>query len=145
MQKFMDEGAKVKGRGDNGKPSDPVSNLILVWGCAPSKIVLLETNMILNFFETLRDRYCRKTLAVTFPKEFESMLFNAKDERWEIYKSNNIQPCKIFYEKNKATSKIGVILVHSKCKSSLDKSILSDENERTEKLREKFVPLKMKN
>lgn len=39
------------------------------------------------------------------------------DAQWEFWKSNKIQECKIFYENNIATRKIGVIFVHSQVRS----------------------------
>ena len=122
-----------------------MANAIFAWGCAPTKFVLAETRMVDSFFETLKDRYCRKTLAITFPHEFDHMLFNAGDEQWEIWKTNNIQPCRIFYEKNKVIKQIGVILIHTQCKSMLDISVLPNGKQRDAKLKELYVPLRMIN
>ena len=95
-----------------------MANLIFAWGCSPSKGVLADTRMIHEMFETLQDRYNRKTLSVTFPKMFEDMLETKKEDAlWEFWKSNKIQECKILYESNIATRKIGVIFVHSSVKS----------------------------
>ena len=57
----------MKGRGNPFEPSTPMANLVFAWGCAPSKLVNVDTKMIWNFFNTLRDKYSRKTLAVEFP------------------------------------------------------------------------------
>ena len=45
--------------------------------------------MIHELFDTLRDRYDRKTLSVTIPNKFDEMLETKEDDaKWEIFKSN---------------------------------------------------------
>ena len=117
----------------------------MAWGCAPSKIVLLETKMIRDFFQTLKDRYNRKTLAVTFPDCIDDLVANTNDEQWEVYKTNKIKKCSIFRSSNKVIKSIGHIFVQSKIKSVYDISKLPEGQERVEKLKELFVPLWMKN
>lgn len=67
--------------------------------------------MVSDFFVGLYDRYSRDTLAVTFPDLFQNMLATADDAKWEILCSNNIQPCRIFYNNNIVTKSEGVIFV----------------------------------
>ena len=85
----------------------------MAWGCAPSNAVLEATRMIHDFKDTLRERYNRKTLTVQFPTVFDDMLANANDAKWEFWRSNRIQKCKIFYRQNKVTDSIGVVFVHT--------------------------------
>ena len=68
------KGIAPKARGAPYMPSTMMANLIMAWGCAPSKMVLADTRMIHDFFDTLRDRYNPKTLAVTFPSVLDDML-----------------------------------------------------------------------
>ena len=118
-----------------------MANLVMAWGCQPSKMVLVDTKMITDFFDTLRDRYCRKTLTVSFPQMFDSMLAISKDdEAWEFWKSNKIQKCKIFYEHNKVTNSEGYIFVNTHCKSSFSHL---EGAERRAKLKECFIPVRM--
>ena len=67
-------GTAPKARGAPYMPSSLMANLIMAWGCAPSKMVLADTRMIHDFFDTLRDRYNPKTLAVSFPSVLDDML-----------------------------------------------------------------------
>ena len=61
----------------------------MLWGCSPSKGVLVDTRMIHEMFETLQERYDRKTLSVTFPAKFHEMIETKdKDAMWEIWQSN---------------------------------------------------------
>ena len=103
---------------------------MLVFGCAPSKTVNLDTKMIHNFFNTLKERYSKETLDVTFPDALDDMLASALDEKWEIWRSNKIQRCKIFYERNKVIKKIGIVLVHTHCKNAFNDL---QRNERVQK------------
>ena len=41
---------KPKGRGKDGEFGPSISNLMMAWGCAPSKMVLVDTKMIHDFF-----------------------------------------------------------------------------------------------
>ena len=107
----------MKGRGNPFEKSKLMSNVVLAWGCAPAKLVNVDTKMIHSFFETLRDKYDRKTLEVAFPETFDNMVANAGDEQWDFWKSNLIQPCKIFYQDNKVFKRKGLILVHTRCKN----------------------------
>ena len=122
-----------------------MANLMMAWGCAPSKIVLLETKMIRDFFQTLKDRYNRKTLQVTFPDCIDDLVANTADEQWEVYKTNKLSKCSIYRSSNKVVKRIGHIFVHSKVQSTFDISKLPAGKERDEKLKDIFVPLWMKN
>ena len=108
-------GNAPKARGQPYLPSGLMANLILAWGCPPSKFVLADTRMIHDFFDTLRDRFCRETLAVKFPNVLDDMLSEAGDACWEFWKSNQLQTCKIFYEHNKVTDSHGIIFVNDQC------------------------------
>ena len=68
------KGTAPKGRGAPYMPSTLMANLIMAWGCAPSKMVLADTRMIHDFFDTLRDRFNPNTLAVSFPSVLDDML-----------------------------------------------------------------------
>ena len=76
----------------------------MAWGCPPSSIVLADTRMIHDFFDTLRSRFHPTTLAVSIPSVFDGMLYRAGDAQWEFWKSNLIQEVKIFYEHNIVTT-----------------------------------------
>ena len=78
FQSIVEQG--MKGRGNPFEPGKLMSNLILAWGCAPSKGVVLDTKMIQSFFANLRDRFDRRTLAVTFPSVLSDMITSAGDE-----------------------------------------------------------------
>ena len=81
-----------KGRGTvTYDPSDPISNLIMVWGCQPSDMVNADTKMINDFFDTLHDRYDKRTLEIVFPNALSEMKATAGDENWEIFISNQSQ------------------------------------------------------
>ena len=86
--KAAEEGKAPKARGQPYIPSGLMANLVLAWGCPPTKFVLADTRMIHDFFDTLRDRYCRKTLSLTFPQVLDNMLSDAGDATWEFWKSN---------------------------------------------------------
>jgi hypothetical protein len=96
-----------------------MSNVIFAWGSAPTKSVLAETKMVTDFFKTLGDRFSRQDLSVEFPQVLDRLVATAADENWELFKSNNIQPCKIFYEHNKVNfqESLGVIFVHTHCRN----------------------------
>lgn len=50
-----------------------MSNLIMCYGCPPTKFVLADTRMIFDLFEALQRRFDRKTLAVEFPQMFADL------------------------------------------------------------------------
>ena len=117
----------------------------MAWGCAPSKIVLLETKMIHSFFQTIKERYNRKTLAVTFPNCIDDLIANAGDENWEVYKTNQLQHCTMYYSSNKVVKSVGHVFISTKCKSINNIEILPPGEARDAKLKEMYVPVRMKN
>lgn len=98
--------------------------------------------MIHDFFDTLRDRYDRFTLAVSMPSVFDSMLGDAGDAKWEFWKSNLIQDVKIFYEANKVTEREGIIIVSTICENKYG---ALEGDAREEKLREGYLQARMVN
>ena len=111
--KRAEAGLAPKARGQPYLPSELMANLVMAWGCPPSKMVLADTRMIHDFFDTLRDGYNKKTLAVKFPDVLDHLLSEAGDACWEFWKSNELQPVKIFYECNKVTDAYGVIFYNT--------------------------------
>ena len=98
--------------------------------------------MVHDFFDTLRERFDRKTLSVTFPDCLDDMLANEDDEKWEVWRSNKIQKCKIFYRQNKITHFKGVIV----CNTHTNNKWQSLEGqEKEDKLRELAIPMAMQN
>lgn len=137
-----EKGLAPKARGQPYLPSALMANLVLAWGCPPSKMVLADTRMIHDFFDCLRDRYDRKTLTVRFPDVLDTLLSEAGDACWEFWKSNELQPVKIFYEFNKVTDRHAVIFYNTQ----LDNKWQNLEGaEKRAKLKEIFLPLQMKN
>ena len=67
-----------------------MANVVMAFGCPPSKFVQIETRMIYDFFDALNNRYEKETLAIEFPK----MLFDIQstsapgDANWEFFTSN---------------------------------------------------------
>ena len=80
------------GRGAPYLPSTAMANVVMAYGCPPTKFVLSETRMIPDFFDALNKRYDRETLAVDFPK----MLYDVQCEsavgdcNWEFFTSNQL-------------------------------------------------------
>ena len=110
----------------------------MAWGSEPSKQVRLDTKMVSLFFETLKRQFDPKTLSVTFPKMIESLIELGSDQNWEVWRSNQIQQCKIQYQANIATKKIGLILIHTHCES-LHSHLVGEE--RLEVLKEIYIQL----
>ena len=117
-----------------------MSNLILAFGCQPSRGNVPDTKMLDEFFETLRDKYDRRTLSLTFPRELDAMLANPQDAQWELWRSNQLQSVKLFYEHNVVSHSIGGVFVNTYCKSKFHD--LTGE-ERRQQLQELYVPLRM--
>ena len=70
-----------------------------------------------DFFETLKDKYDKRTLSLVFPYELDAILANPRDAGWELWRSNQLQSVKIFYEHNIVSHSIGVVFVNTHCKS----------------------------
>ena len=73
--------------------------------------------MIHDFEDTLKDRYDRETLEVLLPDVFENMLSYNAEAKWEFWKSNKIQKCKLFYKHCKVTDSEGIVFVHTHLKN----------------------------
>ena len=121
-QDIPDEGEvnTTQGRGSPWIPSDLMANLVLVYGCPPSKFVLADTRMLHDFFETLENRYNQRTLAVELPQmldDLDNESMHDGDAKWELMKSNQIQKVRIFFENNKVTKKRAVIFVTTHVKN----------------------------
>ena len=73
-------------------PSTSMANVVMAFGCPPSKFVLSETRMIPDFFDALNKRYDRETLAVEFPKMFYDVQSESAsgDANWEFFTSNQL-------------------------------------------------------
>ena len=88
----------------------------MAWGCAPSATVIIDTKMVEELFKTLKERYNKKTLAIRFPDIFDSMLSINDETKWEIWRSNNMQITKLFYERT-VTTKKAIIFVNTHIES----------------------------
>ena len=114
--------------------------MILAYGCQPSQGIVDGAKMIEDFFQTLRDKYDKRTLSLVLPRELDAMLSNPRDAQWEFWRSNQLQSVKIFYEHNVVSHSIGVVFINTYCKSKFHD--LTGE-ERRQKLQELYVPLRM--
>jgi hypothetical protein len=81
----------------------------MMYGCQPSRFVLSDTRMLYDLFESLNCRFDPQTLGLEIPKMFEDIQSDAADAKWEIWRSNQCQTVKIFYERNKVTQREGFI------------------------------------
>ena len=90
-----------------------MANLVFAWGCPPSKKVIADNRMIHDFFDTLRNRYDKRTLSLKLPDALDEMVSEAGDACWEFWKSNELQPVKIFYEFNRVTDRHAVIFYNT--------------------------------
>ena len=119
-QKVADEGTGAKQRGTPYMPSEAMANVVLAFGCPPTKGVLSDTRMIPDFFDALNKRYDRETLAAEFPVIFYDIQSESApgDANWEFYTSNMLQKTKIFYENNRVTHSRALIIVNDHVKSS---------------------------
>jgi hypothetical protein len=78
-------------------PSKTQANLIMMYGCQPSRFVLSETRMLYDLFDALNARFNPQTLALEIPQMFEDLQSDSADAMWEIWRSNQIQTIKLFY------------------------------------------------
>ena len=100
MEQAIEEaknGLLVKQREEPYIPTDKMSNFISCFGSEPTKGVLVDNCMIVDFTDTLQSRYDPRTLQVTFPQALDNMLGDRKNLSWELWKSNSIQTCRINY------------------------------------------------
>ena len=58
-----------KGRGFTSFSQSTIAcqNFLMMWGCGPSRQVALETAMITNITDTLKNRFDRDTLTIQLP------------------------------------------------------------------------------
>ena len=114
----------------------------MMFGCQPSKFVLSDTRMLYDLFDSLNSRFDPKTLALELPLMFEDLQSDAAvgDAKWEIWRSNQIQKVKLFYENNKVTQREGFIF----CTTHVDNKYQDLEGDaRMEQLGKEFVKLRM--
>ena len=72
-------------------PVDKMSNFISCFGSGPNEGVLADTCMMHDFTDTLKSRFDKQTLQVTFPQVLDNMLGDRKNDcKWEFWKSNQI-------------------------------------------------------
>ena len=87
-------------------------NFALCFGCKPSQGVLAETKMVYDVVKILLEEYDRTTFAVQFTDCFNDL--KGSDANFEMVASNTLQPVKMFYRNNIATSSAAAIFVHNK-------------------------------
>ena len=92
-----------------------LQNLLLLWGCRPSDVVLAETKMVADIIEILNAKIDKKEHSVTLPKALDQL--KGEDAQFEMVTSNTIQPLKLFYEHNVVTRKIGLVLINTGIRS----------------------------
>ena len=92
-------------------------NVILMYGCKPSKAVLAETTMVADITNTLENRFDRNTLSLKIPAAFEHLKGN--DANFEMVTSNTLQPLNLHFHHNIITKSLAYIFVSEKCKSQL--------------------------
>ena len=93
-----------------------------------------------DFFEALRNGYDRRTLVLTLPRALDTMIASRREGQWEIWRSDQIQSVKVYYEHNVVCRSIGVVFVNTYCKSKFHDL---KGNEQRQKLEELYVPLRM--
>ena len=89
--------------------------------------------------KTLGRQFCPRTLTIVFPEVLDNMIEAERAHNWEIWKSKRIQPCRIEYQGNVASTRIGLILIHTACRSKFHN--LRGE-ERKETLKKAYVDIK---
>jgi len=109
LQDSIDNGTAPAARGTPWMPSESQANLIMMFGCQPSRFVLVETRMLYDLFDSFNSRFNPQTLALELPKMLEDLQSDAADAKWEIWRSNQLQTVKLFYEKNKVSQREGFI------------------------------------
>ena len=75
-------------RGGYSVDSVKHENVILMYGCKPSKAVLAETTMVKDISNTLINRFDRNTLSLKIPAAFEHLKGN--DANFEMVTSNTL-------------------------------------------------------
>ena len=74
-------------------------NLILIWGCRPSRGVKVDTKMCKDLKELFDERYDKETCILEIPKVFNQ--FKAEDAQFEMVTSNNLKNLSLVCRKNK--------------------------------------------
>jgi len=108
-QASLDNGTAPAARGTPWMPSATQANLVMMYGCQPSRFVLAETRMLYDLFDSLNSRFNPQTLSLELPKMFDDLQSDSEDAMWEIWRSNQIQTVRLFYEKNRVTQREGYI------------------------------------
>ena len=85
-------------------PSDPQSNMIIMWGSPRGDNSTVDETLLEHFATELAFIYDRTNLSVTFPDLLVDMLVESS-ERWELKPSNLLQKCQIFFDYNVATTR----------------------------------------
>ena len=125
-QQNSKDGKGIKQRIEPYTPEKNMSNVIFCWGCVPSKGVNADTRMVHDFNDTLEARFSKKTLTLEFPQILDNMLGAPDDCKWEFWKSNQIQTCRLQYCHNLTTEKDqgkvrtrgrGIIIINSVLKN----------------------------
>ena len=80
----------LKGRGFTLFSQSTIAsqNFLMMWGCGPSRQVALETAMITNITDTLKNRFDRDTLTIQLPQAFDHL--KGEDALFEMVTSNTI-------------------------------------------------------
>ena len=99
----------------------------------------MEESKASYFIKALENQFCRKTLQIVFPDVLDDIIYAERNRSWEIQKSNKIQRCRIDYQANKVSTRIGLILIHTACRSKFNN--LRGE-ERKETLKKAYVDIK---
>ena len=86
----------------------------MMWGCRPQEQVKLETAMITNITDTLKNKFDRDTLSIQLPQAFDHL--KGEDTSFEMVTSNTIQPVRLCYKHNIVTHSIAMVFVNTHCK-----------------------------
>ena len=106
--------APEKRTGNNIGTNVARENLLLISASRNDLAVSGGIDMVQSLLRTFVRGLHHETLSVQFPKVLETM---HGDARFTYSASNTIQPMKIFYEQNIATTKVAMILVNTKAKA----------------------------
>ena len=65
-------------------PSDPVSNLIMIWETKETLNQSMEESKASYFIKALENQFCRKTLQIVFPDVLDDIIYAERNRSWEI-------------------------------------------------------------
>ena len=82
-----------------------------MFGCAASKTVNAETNMVEEIVATMENRFNKDTLRLEIPRTFENIKLD--HEKIEIASSSTLQPLNLVFGHNVITDTIGYIFVNT--------------------------------